>query len=76
MGYTYIMERARILCDSIQLSPKRTESSSIDTVAMRRSIDIWSCLMDSRMYHIRRRIEQTAGPAVNDFAFFVYEDQV
>lgn len=45
-------------------------------MAMRRRIHIWPRLVNSRVYHKRRGIQQTAWPTVNDLPFFVDEDEV
>lgn len=70
------MEGTAILGNSIQLPPQRTEAPPVYTMTMRRGIDIWSRLVNRRMDHVSRGVQQATWAAVDDIAFFVDEDQI
>lgn len=70
------MESARVLGDGVQLPAQRAERAAIDAVRMRRSIDIWTSLVNGRMDHVCCAVEQTAWPAINDLSLFVDENEI
>lgn len=73
---TYVVKSARILRGNIQLSAQRTKRPSVQAVTMRRAEHIRTRSVDGRVDHERRRVEQSARSAVDDFAVVVDEDQV
>ena len=71
-----VMKRAAVLRETIQLPSQRAPSASIYTMAMRRAHNIRPRLMDSRMDHIRRGIQQPVLSASDHFPCMVDEDEV
>lgn len=72
----YVVERARVLRNGVQLPAKSAERAAINTVRMRGRIDIWARLVDGGVDHVRGAVKQTDRAAVDDLAFFVDEDEV
>ena len=66
------MERARVLCNNIQLPPQRTECPAIDTMTMRCAQDIWPRIMDSTMNHKCSSIQQPHVATVDDLSVVVH----
>ena len=66
------MERAGILCNDIQFPPQGTECPPIYAMAMRRTQDIWSRLVDGTMYHERSSIQQPHVATVDDLPMMVH----
>jgi hypothetical protein len=71
-----VVESTRILRQTVQLPPKRTESPSIDTVAVRSAYDIRPGFVDRRVDHVGSGVEQAVLATADDFAGVVDEDQV
>jgi hypothetical protein len=71
-----VMESARILRQTLQLPPQRTESPPINTMAMRSAHDIRPGFVDRGVDHVGGGVEQAVLAAADDFAGVVDEDEV
>lgn len=71
-----VVEGARILCDDIQRSAKGTEASTVDAVAVRCGVDVWTCLMNGTVDHEGCRVEKPHRAPVDDFALFIHLDEI
>jgi len=70
------MESAGILCDRVQFPAQGAETATVNAVAVRRGNDVWTSLMDGRMYHKSRCVEESDFSPINDFALFVDQDKI
>ena len=71
-----VVKGARVLCRHVELSPQGAEGAPVDRVAVRRTEHVRSGLVDGRVDHVRRGIQQSARAAVNHLAGVVDQDQV
>jgi len=70
------MERACILSNDVKAPAQRAKRPPMKTVAVGRTHDIWSGLVDSSMDHERGRVQQSAITAPNHFSFVVDLDKI
>ena len=72
----YLVERAGVLSNDIQLSPQRTECPAIDTMAMGRTQDIRPSLVHGTVDHERSSIQQPHLAAVDDLPLVIHLDEI
>ena len=75
---TYLIERAAVLRDDIQLLAQRCEGASMDRVRVRGAHDIRACGMDSGMDHECSLVEESVGARLRNLhgPMMVNEDEV
>ena len=70
------MERARVLCNDIQLPTQRAEGPSINAMAMRRTEDIRSSFVNRTMNHEGGRIQQSHLTTVDDLPLMIHLNEI
>lgn len=70
------MEGARVLCDGVELASKSAKGSAIDTVTVASSHDIWSGLVDCRVYHEGGSIKKAILSSFQDLRLLVHSNEI
>ena len=76
MSIFYIVERACVLRDSVQLPPKRTERPAVDAVAMGCAQDVWPSLMYCTVDHKGSSIQEPYLSTVDNLPFVVHLNKI